>query len=438
MGFGLDLVRRWRGARRGRWVVAGGVVAIGLLGTASAYALTTPEAAPAPAPTTAVDRGDVTVAVATVGTLQPGQQRQLSFATAGTVTEVGVRPGDTVPAGRILAAIDDGPAQEAVSAAQDALTQAEEALTAARQAPTAASCTDAAAAAGTRVAARTVSIGWQTTGSPAATGTPSPSPSATTTPTPSATATASASPDRATASPSAGASRSPGGGGDRPAGGCADSGSRSGGGAADTGSGDSVLRAQQQVTSAELRLAQARDAYAGTTITAPVAGKVLSVAGPVGGQVTAGSAFIQLGVVDDMQVAASFPEADAGRLRTGLTATVALADRPGEEFPARVTQVDPVGVNDSGLVRYGTLIAFDQVPADLLVGQSAQVRVTVVTVSDVLRVPSTAVHVGADGTGSVRLDGAAEPREVVVGVRGDQYTEIRSGLTGSERVWTSW
>lgn len=201
---------------------------------------------------------------------------------------------------------------------------------------------------------------------------------------------------------------------------------------------DPVLRAHQQVTSAELRLAQARDQLAGTTITAPVAGRILSVAGQVGGQVSAGTAFVQLGVVDDMQVAASFPEVDAGRLRTGLTATVTLANRPGEEFPAKLIQVDPAGTSDGQLVRYGVLIAFDQVPADLLVGQNANVRVQVVTVGDVLRVPSTAVHVGADGTGTVQPAGAPEPRQVVIGVRGDQYTEIRSGLTEADRVLTSW
>jgi multidrug efflux pump subunit AcrA (membrane-fusion protein) len=420
MGIGLDLVRRWRPGRRVSWLIGGGVLTVLIAGTATAYALTGTRSLPGePVGTALVDRGDVTVAVSAVGTLRPATQRQLSFGTAGAVTDVRVRPGDAVQAGQVLAVLDDAPAKAAVAATEDALSQAETGLTAAQQTldtPTAPGCAGGSGG------------GAQVSESPVASRSP--------TPIPSSTAAASG---RPTPRPTGGTGRTPAAGSGP---GCGTSGTGAAGRVGSTGSagstaGDPVLRAHQQVTSAEMRLAQARDQLAGATITAPVAGKVLSVAGVVGGRVTAGTGFIQLGVVDDMQVAASFPEADAGRISTGLTATVALADRPGEEFPGRVTQVDPAGVSDGQLVRYGVLVAFDKVPADLLVGQSANVVVRVATVAGVLRLPASAVHV-SDGTGAVRLNGSAEPRQVVVGVRGDRYTEIRSGLAEADRVLTSW
>ena len=61
-----------------------------------------------------------------------------------------------------------------------------------------------------------------------------------------------------------------------------------------------------------------------------------------------------------------------------------------------------------------------RVAQDLLVGQTAAVRVTTGSAGDVLRVPSTAVHDIAGDTGTVLRDGVQV--KVGVGLRGDQYT----------------
>lgn len=125
-----------------------------------------------------------------------------------------------------------------------------------------------------------------------------------------------------------------------------------------------------------------------------------------------------------------------------------LANRPGEQFPAHVAQVDPVGTTVGQLVRYGAVLGFDRVPADALVGQTADVRVTIDSVSSVLRVPAGAVHPTdpaapstTDGTGQVRLRtpaGGTERRRVTVGVRGDRYVEIVGGLAEGDEVVLDW
>jgi HlyD family secretion protein len=190
------------------------------------------------------------------------------------------------------------------------------------------------------------------------------------------------------------------------------------------------------VNQAEVTVANAEDQLEGATITAPIAGRILSVAVKVGSQVSAASTVVTLTDVFDMQINADFPEADADRLAVRQQAVVTLADRPGETFGATVVQVDPVGTDDGTMVRYGVLLSFDDAPKDLLVGQSAAVRVTTGSAADVLRVPSTAVHDVAGDTGTVLRGGA--PVTVGVGLRGDQYTEITSGLTEGEAVARSW
>ncbi|MCW6003155.1 efflux RND transporter periplasmic adaptor subunit [Micromonospora sp. CPCC 205371] len=352
------------GMRGRRWVVAGAAVAAAVgLTSAGSYALSRGEPAAAPATSTVkVDRGEVSTAAATTGKLEPGQVRSLSFATAGTVTEVKVRAGDQVASGQVLATIDPTDAQERVDDATDSLDEAEDALD---EAESTSVCT--------------VSLVTPTpTVSPSA---PAPSPS------------------------------------------CARSSGR-----------DSILNAQQRVTSAKKALAEAKEQLAGTKITAPIAGKVLTVSGSVGSEIRGGSAFVTLADVAGMQISASFPEADAARLAIGLTGTVTLADRPGEEFPAKVVQVDPVGTTDDGgtMVKYGVVLAFEKVPSDLLVGQSANVKVTTSSVAEVLRVPSGAVR--DDGTVLVRTASGDQSKAVELGIRGDQYTEVTSGLIEGDEI----
>jgi HlyD family secretion protein len=293
--------------------------------------------------------------------------------------------------------VDHSDAADAVDSAQEALSDAEDALTEAKSAAAEADEAPACPAdtpAGFRSAA------------PSAPATPR-----TAAPAPSTPRTAAPAPT-ATCSPDTRQQQGPGG-------------------------GDAILSAQQRVNQATVTLAEAQDALDGATITAPIAGKILSLSGTVGRQVTAGAAVLTLADVRNMQISADFPEADADRLAVRQKAAVTLAGRAGQTFAATVVQVDPVGTSDETMVRYGVLLSFDKAPAGLLVGQSANVRVTTGSADGVLRVPSTAVHDVAGDTGVIRRpDGSTA--NVGVGLRGDTYTEITSGLTEADRVVRSW
>jgi multidrug efflux pump subunit AcrA (membrane-fusion protein) len=399
-----------------------------------------------------VRRGTVAVTASAAGTVQASATRGLSFSVAGTVTEVDVHAGDTVTAGQVLARIDNSDAQTQLASAQDALTSAQNALTTAQQSP---SPTPTQAAAGcVAPAAYPVNTGWTSASpspSPSPSGSPSPSPSPS--PTGHGTPTATTGPTR-TANPTPTSGRTGGSGGSGGAGGSgscrAAGGSGSGtgtGGSGTTGGGnrssggDALFSAQQQVNNAQLALQQAQRRLDGTVITAPVAGKVLSVAGTVGGAETPGSTgFIVLGGVNDTEVTGMFTETDVAHLAVGQSATITLPDRAGQQYPGTVSQVSPTGTTSGRLVRYAVLIAFNQVPADLLFGQSANVAVTTQSVSNVLYVSSSALTPGANSTGTgtvtVRSGGHDQSRTVQIGLRGDQYTEIRSGLSEGESVVT--
>jgi multidrug efflux pump subunit AcrA (membrane-fusion protein) len=439
---GDGLAAGWRGGRR-RWVwLAAAIVVVALVAAGVVRALTAGAAEKAAPPATVTaDRGAVTTEVATIGTLQPAQTRSLSFAVAGTVETISVRAGTTVTPGQALAKVDDTDAAAAVDSAQDALDDAQSTLTSARASAAAATASPAATCDGADFAAAyPAQSPWRTptasvTPRPTGTGTASPAPTKTVKPTRSATAPR-------TSAPAGGGGTRGGGGTTCSGGGTQNNGSGAGqsGAGQSGGGGDAVLSAQQRVTQATVTLQNAEDALDGATITAPIAGRILSVSGKVGSQVSAGSAFITLADVYDMQISADFPEADADRLAVKQRAVATLADREGQTFKATVVQVDPVGTSDGTMVRYGVLLSFVDPPEDLLVGQSANVRVTTGSKAGVLRVPSTAVHDVAGDTGTVlRPGGGAGARvKVGVGLHGDAYTEIISGLAAGDAVVRSW
>jgi RND family efflux transporter MFP subunit len=350
---------------------------------------TTATATTASAGTATVQRGTVTQTASAAGTVQAATTRGLSFGTSGTVTELDVKAGDTVTAGQVLARIDDSDAQSAVDSAQSAVDSAQTALSNAQTAASASPCPTGATAAGPSSA-------------------PSSAPSA-------QSSAAQSSADQQSSQ-------------------CGNTGAGANRGSSGT---DSLMSAQQQLNNAKLGLSQAQQKLAGTVVTAPIAGRVLTVNGAVGSTETPGStAFITVSAASEATIAASFTETDVADLAVGQAATITLPDRGTQTYTGKVSQVSPVGTTTNQLVRYTVLVAFDQPPADLLYGQSATVAVTTDAATDVLYVPSTAIgHLGgASGTVTVRSGGREEQQTVQIGLRGDRYTEIRSGLAQGQVV----
>jgi HlyD family secretion protein len=395
------------GRRRLIWLAVA-VVVLALLAFGVVRALTAGAAQEESeaAETVTTDKGVVTTEVATTGTLQAAQTRSLSFAVSAEVETVKVRAGNTVTPGQVLATVDDTDAAERVADAETTLADAYDALDKAGSASTSTETSTGCNVAAAYTTSPDASAVPSASASPSASRSASASPSATRTATPKPSKTSSS---------------------------CTATGTGSRG----AGSGsDAILSAQQRVNAAKVTLEEAEENLAGTTITAPIAGKIISVSGKVGSSAKAGSTFITLADVYDMQISADFPEADADHLAVAQKAVITLADRPGETFDATVVQVDPVGTSDGTLTRFGVVLSFDEAPKELLVGQSAGVRVTTGSKEDVLRVPSTAVHDVSGDNGTV-LKGGAEV-EVELGLRGDRYTEIVSGLAEGDTVARSW
>jgi macrolide-specific efflux system membrane fusion protein len=326
-----------------------------------------------------VTQGPVTSSVTASGTVQSAATANANFLTSGTVTEIDAHVGDAVKAGQVLAKVGATASQEQLDTARANLSAARSSLTRAN----AASPVDAA----------------------------------------------------------------------------------------------TVAAAQAQVTQAQNSVNAAQRALDGTVLTAPMDGTVTAVNGIVGGSSSGGSSgagssggggsssnagnggggtggaggassaasssgsgtgFVQLADLTKMQVSAYFAEADATKLKTGQAATVGWSALSGARATGKVATIAPTATTQNNVNSYLVTISLDTLPDGIRIGQTTTVGVVVAaSADDAVRVPVAAVQsfgnrhtvnvVGPDGK-------TTQPRQVEVGVQGDQFVEITSGLDPGERV----
>ncbi|GAA1649662.1 HlyD family efflux transporter periplasmic adaptor subunit [Kribbella alba] len=379
------------------------LVAVVLAIAVSAYLLFFKSDSPAAAtarPAVAVARGDVTASVSSSGTLASPQTASPQFATSGTVTSILVKVGQVVAKGAAIAKIDPSAAERAVRIAEQNQTAAADSVNAAEQ--TLSDAQDAADAA-------------------AATPTPTPA-----------------------TGQSQGQSQSPE---------VVLSNAKAG-----------LAKATADKEQADQNLEAAQADLGATTLKAPIAGTVTAINGTVGsvaggsssgsssgstgsgsstGQgstATSGSTstatsggFIDISDLKSLQVVAAFPEADAIKIKANQSATVTLNAEPGTNITARLIAVSPTPTTTNGVVSYSATFSLSKLPAAARIGQTANVSVQTAKATNVLYVPSTAI-VTSGTTHTVTMADGAGTKTVQVGVQGNSFTQVTSGLNEGDRV----
>ncbi|SER41532.1 efflux RND transporter periplasmic adaptor subunit [Actinokineospora terrae] len=198
-----------------------------------------------------------------------------------------------------------------------------------------------------------------------------------------------------------------------------------------------------QVTQAVLNRDKAKAALADMTLAAPGDGTITSVNVTVGGKSGSGGSSTGTTATGDFVITdlknltlhADVAESDVSKLKAGQTATVTVNALPNQPIQAAVAAIDLLPTTANNVVQYGTTLALTSPPANLKPGQSASVTVTVASATNVLAVPSAAVQtVGNASSVTVVVNGQETRRTVELGVKGDTYVEVTSGLAANEQV----
>ncbi len=148
--------------------------------------------------------------------------------------------------------------------------------------------------------------------------------------------------------------------------------------------------------SAEAALDRARINLAYATIYAPISGVVINRAVNVGQTVAASFSSPTLYTIANdlrkMQVLTTVDESDIGRISIGQEATFTVDAYTDETFKGIVSQIRLAPVSIQNVVNYTVVIDVNNDQLKLMPGMTANVKVLVASVRDVLRVPNMALR----------------------------------------------
>jgi macrolide-specific efflux system membrane fusion protein len=202
--------------------------------------------------------------------------------------------------------------------------------------------------------------------------------------------------------------------------------------------------ARAQVEQAKLSLAEVRDSLSDLTLRAPVAGTVTAINSTVGSSTRGstdddsgnGDTFATIADMSSWVVDCAFSEADVAKVKEGDEVEITFGSVPNETFTGRVRKIDLSATTSENVTTYGVEVDVLNAPSELRDGASSSVTVTTASASDVLAVPTSAVTTDAQGESTVKLvkDGKSTSRTVQIGIKGDTYTEITSGLRAGDEV----
>lgn len=166
----------------------------------------------------------------------------------------------------------------------------------------------------------------------------------------------------------------------------------------------------------------------------PATGIVLEKKAVEGMRFMPGQAIYRIADLSTVWVIADVYEQDLGRVKTGEAATVTIDAFPGREFPAKVTYLYPT----LNAPTRTTPVRLELPNRDGLLRPGMFAHVELATAGAALRltVPKSAVI----DTGSRQVvlealeEGRFKPREVKLGLRGQEHVEILQGIEAGTRV----
>jgi HlyD family secretion protein len=229
-----------------------------------------------------------------------------------------------------------------------------------------------------------------------------------------------------------------------------------------------VAQAQSQSGNAQIRqgvaeLSSAKLDLNRTVIIAPASGVIINKLVEPGTTVAASfqtpNLFEIASDTTKMQVEASVDEADIGQIREAQDVNFTVDSHPNYVFKAKVRQVRQAPVETQNVVSYLVIIDVDNLDGKLLPGMTANVEIITGAKTNVLRVPTNALRFSPRKEDREKVAKSKTPstppkkedpqpalylassdaykptkKRVKLGLEGDEYTEILSGIKTGDKV----
>lgn len=197
-----------------------------------------------------------------------------------------------------------------------------------------------------------------------------------------------------------------------------------------------IDRASVAVEQAQEAVVQAETAYNRTVLTAPFDGIVSAINVEVSALVTPGLPVVELTDISRLHLNVQVDEIDIRQIRQGMPARVELDALPGLDLSAMLTDIALVGDNEEGIVSYDARVDLDEFDPGVRVGMTAEALVVVEERQRVLVVPNIYIRLDREADRAfvnvLREDDTLEEVEIILGLRGQQSSEVVSGLSESD------
>lgn len=226
----------------------------------------------------------------------------------------------------------------------------------------------------------------------------------------------------------------------------------------------SLNKAKAAIASAKLTLTEAKEALKSAVLKAPQSGTVLSVSASSGDSTSgsgttttrtvngtttttssssdstsstsssSSSGIIEIADLTTMTVSASVAESDAASIKKGLDVDVTFSATE-KEAEGIVTYIGLQGTTSSNVVTFPVVVKITELPSGVKIGATVSLSIATGDVEDVIRVPSSAITTSnSTSTVEVVKNGVTTSKTVKIGLEGDSYTEVTSGLSVGDTV----
>lgn len=195
------------------------------------------------------------------------------------------------------------------------------------------------------------------------------------------------------------------------------------------------------VAAAQAKVDAAQATVNSMSIIAPFDGQVLSMDDHVGDVVSSGDLSVNLADMNHLYVVAQIDESDIAKVKVGNKVTATLDAVTGLTLTGKVTAVNPVGKEVSGIIKYEVHIDLDKVDDGTFIplGTTVDTVIQVKEASTALAIPITAIQNDDKGeyVWLIKEDGSTTRVDVVGGsIVGDLVT-VTGDLKEGDRISTA-
>jgi macrolide-specific efflux system membrane fusion protein len=198
------------------------------------------------------------------------------------------------------------------------------------------------------------------------------------------------------------------------------------------------LTAQMKQATAAVGTADANRGY--TTITAPMAGEVVSISILEGQTLNVNQqapTILRIADLSTMTICVQVSEADIVRVKPGQDVYFTVLGQ-SRRWSGKIRQILPTPELVNNVVFYTVLFDIPNPEGELRIQMTAQVFIVLAQVKGALLLPTVAIGNADEGAKLnvqvVKPNGKVETRAITVGIRSEILAEVRSGLAEGELV----